>query len=203
VGDEVERRWRDDRRLVDRCRAGDVAAWETLIRRYRRLIYSVPAAYRLAPDDADDVFQRVAMKLLEHLDRLRRVEALASWLLTTARRECQAFRRSESRWEALDADSAGEPSEDPPEIAETLAWVEAEHALALALESLDPVCRGLLEALYVEDPTPSYREIADRLGRPVGSLGPTRSRCLGKLRDRYRSQGGRRPWGATEDDAAG
>lgn len=190
----VVERWERDHRLVARCLAGDAEAWEALIRRYRRLVYSVPIAFRLSADDADDVFQRVSLKLLENLSRLRRTRGLAAWLMTTTRRECVALSRKRSRWQSLSEERGEEPAENPEDLADRLARIEAEHALALALERIEPRCRELLTALYIEEPSPSYQELAARLRRPIGSLGPTRARCLRKLRALFESQGGRAPW---------
>jgi RNA polymerase sigma factor (sigma-70 family) len=188
--------WPDDAALVRRCLEGDDAAWEALVRRYRRLVYSIPVSYRLPPDQADEVFQRVAVKLLEHLPRLRRVESLASWLATVARHECQALRREGSRFADCDAETALAQAEAPTaDLAAALGAVEREHALALALERIGEPCQGLLTALYLEEPSPSYQEIAARLGRPVGALGPTRARCLAKLQKLYLAGGGPAPDG--------
>lgn len=184
-------RWPDDASLVSACRDGDTSAWEALIQRYRRLVYSVPVAYRLAPDQADDVFQRVALKLFENLSRIRNVEGLASWLVVTTRRECRALRRGEGRFRSIEDEEVGDIEDDSKGVGAALEEVEREHAVALALESMGEPCRGLLHALYVEDPTPSYEEIGRRLGRPVGSLGPTRSRCLAKLQKLYEKAQGR------------
>ena len=93
----------------------------------------------------------------------------------------------------IEAWLSDEPAIDPPDVAGRLHRVECQHALALALERLEDLCRRLIAALYVEDPRPSYDEIARRLGRPIGSLGPTRARCLEKLRKKYVEQGGPEP----------
>ncbi len=181
----------DDAALVRACIDGDETAWESLVQRYRRLVYSIPVAYRLPPDQADEVFQRVAVKLLENLSRLRRVESLASWLATVARHECQALRREGARFVDDDAEAILERTEAPPvDVAAALHAVECEHALQLALARVGEPCRGLLTALYLEDPAPPYSEIASRLGRPIGALGPTRSRCLAKLQKLYLQGGG-------------
>jgi RNA polymerase sigma factor (sigma-70 family) len=182
-----------DRALVRRCLRGDEPAWETLVRRYRRLIYSIPVAYRIPAGEADEIFQRVAVKLFEGLEKLRSAEALPAWLSVTTRRECQAFLRSSRRFSPIEETSDPELAEDPPDVTRAIDQVRLEHTLGLALERLDGTCRDLLAAMYIEDPTPSYQEIAVRLGRPVGSLGPTRSRCLGKLRKIYRQLGGDSP----------
>ncbi len=185
--------WPADVELIRACRSGDDKAWEKLILRYQRLVYSVPVAYRLPPADADEIFQRVSVKLFENLDRLRRTESLAPWLVVTARRECQAFLREARRAAPLENGSAAGSAEDPADVVRDLHRIECAHSLALALERLGHPCRALLHALYMEDPAPPYEEIARRLGRPVGSLGPTRMRCLEKLRKLYFRLGGREP----------
>ncbi len=187
------KRWPDDHALIGACRKGDDSAWDALIDRYRRLIYSIPVAYGFAPTDADEIFQRVAVKLFENLGRVRKVEALTSWLSVTTRRECQAFRRGAGRWHSLEELDPRTISEDPPDVAEALHVLQAEHTLALAFERLDQTCRTLLAALYREDPTPSYQEIGRRLERSVGSLGPTRARCLKKLKALFVQLGGQEP----------
>ncbi len=186
-------RWKDDRKLVRDCQRGDANAWEELIRRYRRLICSIPVAFRFRPDQADEVFQRVALKLFEHLPGLRRAEGLASWIAVTTRRECRAYVQAEARYTTLEGSDPDSLSGEPPDLLDALDSIEREHSLALALERLDEPCRRLLSALYVEEPTPSYKAIAERLRRPVGSLGPTRARCLAKLAKLYRQLGGPEP----------
>ena len=176
----------DDAALVRGCLDGREQAWEELIRRYRRLIYSIPVAFRFSADQADEVFQRVALKLLEKLEGLRKVSSLGSWIGTVTRRECLDIVRGWARSADLEPEVLEQHAGDDPPPDELLAAIEAEHAVALALERLDETCRRLLEMLYVETPRPSYEEIAARLGRPVGSLGPTRGRCLKKLENRYR-----------------
>jgi DNA-directed RNA polymerase specialized sigma24 family protein len=94
---------------------------------------------------------------------------------------------------SLDESPAHDDVEDPPDVLRDLHLLECAHTLTLAMERLDEPCRGLLSALYVEDPVPSYQEISRRLDRPVGSLGPTRARCLDKLRKVYVEMGGRCP----------
>lgn len=184
---------RNDSQLVRACRKGDESAWAELIRRYRKLIFSIPVGYRMSGDLAEEIFQRVAVKLFEHLDRIRRNDNLSSWLIVTTRRECQAHFRQSKRWTDLDDADDDRLSEDPPEVLESLHRIGCEHTLGLAFEQLGEPCRGLLAALYLEDPAPSYQEIAVRLSRPVGSLGPTRSRCLAKLRKVYVDLGGEQP----------
>jgi len=149
--------YKDDGSLVRACRRGDSSAWEVLIRRYQRLIYSVPVAYRIPAEHADEIFQRVAVKLFEKLDQLKRAESLPAWLMTTTRRECRAFVSVQRRWVAQE--QAPDPTEEPPDVVRALDAVASEHVLARALERLDETCRRLLGALYLEDPAPSYEHI--------------------------------------------
>jgi RNA polymerase sigma factor (sigma-70 family) len=187
------KRWADDRTLIRACLDGDANAWEELVLRYRRLIYSIPIGYRMTAEQADDVFQHVALKLVENLSRLRNAEGLASWLVVTTRRECHAARHGQARYREISDEDLEALEDATPDMSQTLHEIECEHALALALERLGEPCKTLLSALYVEEPTPSYEEIGKRLGKPVGSLGPTRSRCLVKLQKLYLDVGGPDP----------
>src|SRR6185436_10712157 len=78
---------RDDSGLIAACLRGEAAAWQTLIIRYQRLIYSIPLKARLSQDDAADVFQSVCLKLYEKLATLREHDKISSWLITTTTRE--------------------------------------------------------------------------------------------------------------------
>jgi RNA polymerase sigma factor (sigma-70 family) len=171
-----------DRELLAACRRGDGRAWEDLIRKYRRLIYSIPHSCGLGSEHADDVFQRVAILLVENVAKIRDAESLPAWIMTTTRRESWALKRQGTRVRAFAEGEAESMAEEPPDIAAAIDRVGEEHAVQLAFAKLQEPCRSLLSALYVEDPTPPYEEIAERLGRPIGSLGPTRARCLAKLR---------------------
>jgi RNA polymerase sigma factor (sigma-70 family) len=184
---------KSDDALLKGCQAGDDGAWEELILRYRRLIYSIPHSYRLGSDAADEVFQRVCLILLEKLSGLREAEKLASWLTITTRRECWAWSRGDRRTVEFEDGEEPEIPVDPPDVVAALELVDCEHALVLAFERLGEPCHGLLHALYVEDPTPAYAELAERLDRPIGSLGPTKARCLTKLKKLYDKEGGREP----------
>jgi len=184
-----KKRWPTDTALVGACLSGDGAAWATLIHRHRRLIFSIPVAYRLTADDAEEIFQRVVVKLFKHLGRLKQSKALPAWLIVTTRRECQTWFREQRRTEnETDLDAL---ATEPVDVDRRIDAVRSEHTLSLALQKLDGPCRDLLSALYIEDPTPSYSEISGRLGRPVGSLGPTRSRCLKKLKSLFVGLGGK------------
>ncbi len=176
----------DDAWLVAACRQGDATAWEILIRRYQRLIYAIPRRAGLDEDGAAEVFQRVCMALLEHLHTIERPDRLGAWLATTARRESwrQLRGRRTSAIEPLETDEEREVTIVDPALLpdEQLERLERQHEVRLALARLDERCRALLQMLfYRPDPAP-YDVVARELQIPEGSIGPTRARCLQKLR---------------------
>jgi RNA polymerase sigma factor (sigma-70 family) len=174
-----------DRALVERCLGGDARAWEALVRRHERLVYAVARSYRLTDDDLADVFQEVFAALVRGLPRLRDSRALVRWLSSTTERMARATALRRRREAALAA--PGEPvlpSDDPP-VGADLELLEERTLVRLAFDALPGRCRDLLEALYYEDPAPSYAELSRRLRMPVGSLGPTRARCFERLKESY------------------
>jgi RNA polymerase sigma factor (sigma-70 family) len=179
-----------DRSLVRACLQGDRAAWESLIRRYRRLIYSVPIKCGLSTEEAEDVFQTVAIRLFENLERLRQEDRIAAWLATTASRESWRVKKKADRslnvtqLESLDEAEARWDPEDPNSrvSAETLIRFEEEQTVRRAVDELNERCRTLLSLLFFADPSPPYCEVATRLEMPEGSIGPTRARCLQSLK---------------------
>lgn len=181
----------DDRELVRACLRGDEGAWDALIERYRRLMYSIPLQAGLSSELADEVFQHVALKLLESLDQVKDAKSLPKWIATCARRESWRLAKAERRAAHESVDEQADLEDEGLEAHDdALARLEREHALTLALEEIGEPCESLLRALYMEDPPPAYQELAARLGKPVGSLGPTRARCLKKLGGLYERHGG-------------
>lgn len=178
-----------DADLIRACREGDRAAWEALLARYQRLIYSVPLRCGLSEDDAADVFQTVCVRLLENLGRLRDEQRLGSWLVTTASREAWRVQRCARRDTPLSAEGAedgetgAEALPDPGLLPEdAAARLEDQHLVRQAVEEMGERCRIMLRLLYYTEPAPPYAEIAAQLGMPEGSVGPTRARCLQQLR---------------------
>lgn len=181
----------DDAALVQRCQAGDPTAWEALVARYQRLVYAIVTRMGLDEHTAADVFQTVFERLVQHLPSLREPQRLQAWIVTTAKREGLAARRRGQRTVSLtrpdDEDSTGpgewDLADDSPVAEQLLDDLQQLNRLRLGLERLDERCRELLLLVFRdEDERLSYDEIGRRLGLPVGSIGPTRSRCLGKLR---------------------
>jgi len=169
--------------LVALARDGDVRAWDALVERYAPLIGSICRRYRLGLADADDVSQSVWLHLVDHLDKIREPAALPGWLATTTRRECgRLVRAAHGPYAvvyALDAENMADEQADPAEH-EVLA-AERHAALRAAITSLPPDCQRLVAELTADPPAP-YAEISARLAIPVGSIGPTRSRCLDRMR---------------------
>ena len=174
----------DDPTLIARCLDGDQDAWVTLVGRYNRLVFAVARRAGLSQEDAEDTFQVVFTTLYRRLEGLRNQERLASWLITTTHREAIRVRRHVVPQDELsDEVPAGEtPTEDV---------VESElqsQTVRDALAALDDRCATLLRALFLEADQ-AYTGIADRLGIAVGSIGPTRARCLAKLRSLLDARG--------------
>lgn len=178
-----------DAGLVLACRRGEADAWNVLVNRYQRLIYTIPRRAGLDEDQAAEVFQRTFARLLENLDRIRQPESIHAWLVTTARRETLRLLRQQSTEQSLSyADYPDNKLRgdalliDDPLPNELLERLEEQHLLRLAMTSIDERCRCLLTLLYSRTDPPSYAEVAVVLDMPEGSLGPTRARCLEKLR---------------------
>jgi RNA polymerase sigma factor (sigma-70 family) len=177
-----------DRELLLACRRGDQAAWESLVRRYQRLIYTIPRRAGLGEDLAADVFQEVFTTLFEKLDEIESPERLKAWLVTTARRKTWRSVNRENRLQAFgdDDDETGEAelsklADEALLPDEALIQLEEQHGVRLAVGQLDERCGKLLTLLFYEDEPLPYAEIAARIGAPEGSIGPTRARCLQKL----------------------
>jgi len=169
--------------LVMRARNGDQRAWDAIVERYASLVWSICRRYRLSSADTDDAGQAVWLQLVDQIDRIRDPAALPGWLATTTRRECgrivRAAHRAQPPGYVLDADKI--PDEQTGTADDELLVAERHAALREALSHLPPSCQQLI-SLLTEDPPPPYAEISARLGIPVGSIGPSRSRCLDKLR---------------------
>jgi RNA polymerase sigma factor (sigma-70 family) len=168
--------------LVTRARTGDKQAWDTLVERYAPLIWVICCRYRLGAD-AEDIGQGVWLRLVGQLGKIRDPAALPGWLATTTRRECLRLLRA-ARGPLADGyvvDAEAVPDEQVRIAEEEVLAAERHAALHEAFRDLAP-CDQQLIALLIEDPPVPYAEISARLGIPMGSIGPTRRRCLDKLR---------------------
>lgn len=174
---------RDDQSVVDlvvKARNGDQFAWDQIVERYAPLVWAMCQRFRLSRADADDVGACVWLRLVERLDTIRQPAALPGWLATTARNECLRVVRVKARETPVDDHERISADTDPSAD----SWLLAQErliALRTAFAGMSERCRRLLELLFADPPTP-YDEVSHVLGIPVGTIGPTRQRCLGKLR---------------------
>jgi RNA polymerase sigma factor (sigma-70 family) len=176
-----------DSEIIKACLQGGSAAWEALIRRYQRLIYSIPLKTRLSQDDAADIFQAVCLKLYEKLESLRDHEKLSSWIITTTTRECWRL-ANRQRKEKPDGSTSEEGEESLQQVASEAPLIdqqgillEQQQTVRQAVWALPERCKDLVTLLFYKDEL-SYAEIARQMDMPVASIGPTRARCLEKLK---------------------
>jgi len=170
----------DDAELIARCRAGEESAWRLLVQRYRRLIYTVPRRAGLAEPEAADAFQRTFQRLYENLDALREPARVRAWLVTTARRETlRLLAQANAETGPAGLDELPDPGPLPDEL---LDGLQQQHRVRAAVARLDPASRRFIELVFLRDEAPAYEAVAAELGIAVGSIGPTRARCLAKLR---------------------
>jgi RNA polymerase sigma factor (sigma-70 family) len=177
-----------DPELVALCLSGDAHAWETLIVRYRRLIYSIPVKFSFSTADASDVFQAVCLKLIEHLHELKDESKVSAWLITTTTRQCIHVRSLRMRESSTDEDFE-EPVAAGVNVEDIQIQTQEQQSIREAVERLPDRCRQLLELLYFDATNPSYEEVSRIMKIPVPSIGPTRARCLEKLRTVLRRKG--------------
>jgi RNA polymerase sigma factor (sigma-70 family) len=171
--------------LVDRAVGGEQQAWNKLVERYTRLVWSICRRYRLPTADIQDVSQTVWLRLVEQLSDLRKAEALPGWLAVTTQREClrvstMAARQRATLGRRIDLEQYDVADEDAV-VGEALLEDERAMVLRAAFAELPERCRRLLN-LLLRDPPASYKEISAELAVPMGSIGPSRGRCLEVLR---------------------
>ncbi|HMV47750.1 MAG TPA: sigma-70 family RNA polymerase sigma factor [Blastocatellia bacterium] len=142
--------------------------------------------YGLSSEDASDIFQSVWMTLFQQLPSLKKQEKLSSWIITVTVRECWKLKKRSANTESLDdpestvAAEAADQNLSPAD--DSLLMFEQQHLLRRAIELLPEQCRRLILRLFYRDESASYAEISLQLGMPVASIGPTRARCLDKLK---------------------
>lgn len=180
-----------DAQLAAECLAGRQAAWSTLVRRYQRLVYTVPRRAGLSEAEAADVFQTCFERLHRHLGGMDDTSRLRAWLVTTAKRESLRLLEQAQRLPAaLPAGDEGADDDPLAQIADTsplqdelLSDLQQQHRVRQAVERLDARSQQLVELLFLQDEPLPYAEVARRLGLAEGSIGALRGRCLARLRD--------------------
>lgn len=168
------------RHLLRRVIDGDERAWDEVVDRFAGLVWSVARSYRLTSAATDDVVQTVWLRLAEHAGRIRQPERLASWLATTTRNEALRVIRGSSRLTPqATSDELIEPT--TPSVEERVTDDDTLRAVLRAFAQLSPEDQQLMRLLCAVPPL-DYQTIAELLGRPIGSIGPTRARCLERLK---------------------
>ncbi|TDV57491.1 RNA polymerase sigma factor [Actinophytocola oryzae] len=179
------------RSLLAAAGKGDQAAWDAIVNEFSSLLWSIARSFRLDQRDASDVVQITWLRLVENVDHIKEPEALPAWLAVTVRRECMQLLRRTSRQQLV---RHAEPVDDMPDTAppvdHAMLTTERDIALWRRVAALGETCFRLLRVLMASPP-PSYREAAAALDMPIGSLGPTRQRCLQKLRESMDTDGQR------------
>jgi RNA polymerase sigma factor (sigma-70 family) len=165
-----------DAQLVSRCRSGDPAAWNELVERFSRYVFAICVqAFRLPPEDAEDVFQEVFARVYQHLDRLRSDDSIRPWIAQLTRRLCIDRLRSSGREGPAELDDL-----DPGGVDEELAGLDDALTVRASLDAVGDPCRDILDRFFCRDE--SYKAIGDALGLPAGTIASRISRCLGKVR---------------------
>ncbi len=170
--------------LVEALARGEDAAWREFVRSYGRLVYFAAHKVGLDASEHEEVLQDTLVAVHGAIGRLRRADRLASWVYVIARRVALqriAAGRREVRLAGDDPFLEVLAGVSDPDFAEALERFEDMSRLDDALDAISERCRRLLRMLYLEDPRPSYEAISEREGLPVGSIGPTRGRCLKQL----------------------
>lgn len=172
----------DIARLVRGAADGDRRAWERLVDQYARLIWAITGEFKLGESDAADVAQTTWLRLLEHIERIQHPDRVGSWLAATARNECLRNLAARKRVVlAPDDEVLTSVAACTPEVDERILADERDQVVRDAMSHLPGRWQRLLE-LLMADPPASYADISSELDLPVGSIGPTRGRCLARLR---------------------
>jgi len=169
------------RLVVAAAATGDAEAWQHLSQRFGPMITGIARSCRLGDVDAGEVFQTAWLRLVENIDRIEQPERVGAWLATTARRESLRLFRARSRIEFDSESLTSLPDVDQPAVDAAMLTDERAVMLRIAYDRLPPRCQRLL-GLLSDDDAPSYKEISEVLSMPIGSIGPTRGRCLDHLR---------------------
>lgn len=168
--------------LVTAAAAGQERAWAALVEHFSGLIWSIAGSYRLSKADAADVVQVTWLRLVEHVGRLKDPSRVGAWLVTTARRECLGLLRAGNREQVADDDGTFERNRSGRSPESQVLESERARLVWRSFRQLASRCQELLRALLFAYPTLSYEQVAEALDMPIGSIGPTRARCLDQLR---------------------
>jgi RNA polymerase sigma factor (sigma-70 family) len=180
-----------DKRLVRACLDGNEDAWAALIDKYKRLIYSIPVRYGASPEDAADIFQFVCLELFSSLPQLRKTAALRGWLIAVTAHQSfhwkrKHLKRADREQTNLDPEELGIEPSVPSDVTDE---AEREQMVREATALLSPRCQEMIRLLFYSEPPLPYKEVAQRLGLAVGSIGFIRGRCLQRLQKTLHGMG--------------
>lgn len=175
-----------DALLIKRCRKGDQTAWDELVERYQRLIYTIPRRAGLNDEQAADVFQDVFLTLFQKIDEIEQPERIRSWIVTTAKFKTWGLIRGTKGFYAPETEEEMENemaslADDAPLADDLLIELEEQHMIRTALTKLEERCRQIISLIYLREPAASYAEVGKAIGVGETSISPLRSRCLKKL----------------------
>ncbi len=171
----------DVRELLDRCIAGEEVAWAELLDRYGDLVYSVALRTGASRSDAEEIFQTTVLAIYQGLRTVREPDRLVSWIAGVARRQTLTFFRKRAR-EVEEGDGLPDGADPDALSDDVLNSLERAQHVQDALATLRERCQDLIRALYLREPPADYETISAETGIPIGSIGPTRARCLDALR---------------------
>ena len=176
--------------LVGAAANGDQNAWDAIVGQFQGLVWATVRSYRLGDTESADVVQTCWLRLVENLGALREPERLGGWLATTARRECLRCLRTAGRSIAVDDDAVFDRAapDAGPELDADLLRGERDSGVWRAFGRISDRCQRLLRILTA-DPPPTYEDVSETLEMPIGSIGPTRQRCLDRLRTELVAEG--------------
>lgn len=181
ASDDGPARWQHAADLFDAWREGDGRAMDGLVRLMTPVLWHVVRAYGLERTLAEDVVQTTWLRLVRGHVQIADARAVSAWLTTTARREAWKVGKTHGRIDTTDADDLDALLPEQASAEEHAAIDDERHRLWLAVQRLAERCQRLLRVIAFED-RPDYARLAEDLAMPVGSIGPTRQRCLAKLR---------------------
>jgi RNA polymerase sigma factor (sigma-70 family) len=177
---------KSDAELVFACRRGDETAWNALVDRYQRLIFTIPRRAGLTQEQASDVLQEVFLTLFEKLDEIEQPERIRSWIVTTAKFKTWGIVRSNKgnyspqTEEEMEREMMSLP-DNSPLADDALIELEQQHLIRTALKEMEERCQKILSMIYLRDAAASYSEVAAAIGVGETSISPMRARCLQKL----------------------
>ena len=175
-----------DAELVRACRRGDQSAWDEIVERFQKLIFTVPRRAGLSEEQSADILQEVFLTLFEKLDEIEQPEKIRAWLVTTAKfKTWSAIRGEKNSRESNDAEEiearTANFADAAPLADAVLVELEQQHSIRTALKKLEEKCQTILSMIYLSEPAASYAEVAEKINVGETSISPLRARCLKKL----------------------